>query len=384
MLTKSDLCHALCRFVPEITKMKDGSEYPGKTLYELIISIQRHLTENGLNLKLIDAPEFVNVKTVLDNIMKERARENIATVTKHSQVISLEYENELWKKNILGKDTPDKLRQTVLFMNDVHFGLRAGDEHYDLHRNASGKLSQFSFQRNQKGQRCVVYTEDTVTKTNDGGLASLKKDRKVVWMYPSSDITRCPVRLFDKYISLCPEIRTGKQKTNFYLRSLDRPNPAQWYSNQVVGLNTLRQTVKQMLKSADLDGYFTNHSLRRTSTTRLFQAGIDRKLVKEFTGHYSDAGDKYQLTSDQQWGHISKVIEGVNVGIDAQSNEISKSNTIESSVIQQENCEKECGCSKKIQPNCHPSEIGNLINTIINSKKGGRTVVKFEIEFSNE
>ena len=55
-----------------------------------------------------------------------------------------------------------------------------------------------------------------------------------------------------------------------------------------------------MLKNAKLDGFFSNHSLRRSSTTHLFQAGVGIKLVKEFTGHTSDAVDQHPLTSDKE------------------------------------------------------------------------------------
>ena len=72
----------------------------------------------------------------------------------------------------------------------------------------------------------MVYTKDTVTKTNDGGLGSLKKQRKVVWIYPSSDVNCCLVRLIDKYISLCSQVKNEKIKPNFYLRALEKPNPA--------------------------------------------------------------------------------------------------------------------------------------------------------------
>ena len=67
-----------------------------------------------------------------------------------------------------------------------------------------------------------------------------------------------------------------------------------------MGVNTLRKVVRKLLKSAELDGYFTNHSLRRSGTTRLFQAGVERKIVKEYTGHTSDAVDQYQITSADQ------------------------------------------------------------------------------------
>ena len=153
-----------------------------------------------------------------------------------------------------------------------------------------------SFERSESGKRCLVYREDTITKTNDGGLRSLKKDRKIVWVYPSDNVTRCPVRIVDKYMSLVPTVTPKNGKSNFYLQSLDRTSPAQWYSVQPVGKHTLAKTVSRMLKNSKLDGYFTNHSLRRASTTHLFQAGVDRKLIKEFTGHVSDAIDKYQVT----------------------------------------------------------------------------------------
>ena len=60
----------------------------------------------------------------------------------------------------------------------------------------------------------MVYCEDMVTKTNDGGLNHMRKEHKVVWIYPSKNSVRCPVRLIDQYMSLCPPV--GKNnKANF-------------------------------------------------------------------------------------------------------------------------------------------------------------------------
>ena len=69
----------------------------------------------------------------------------------------------------------------------------------------------------------------------------------------------------------------------------------------------MRGVVSKMLKEARLDGYFTNHSLHRTCATRLFQAGQSEKVVKEITGHISDAVNKYQVTSDKQRMEASSV-----------------------------------------------------------------------------
>ena len=100
------------------------------------------------------------------------------------------------------------------------------------------------------------------------------------------------------------------RKANFYLRSLERYTPLQWYGEQVVGSNTIRKIMSELSKSAGLDGFFTNHSLRRSGTSGLFQARIDRKIIKEFTGHVSDAVDAYQVTSDEQRQKLSEVITG--------------------------------------------------------------------------
>ena len=72
----SNLSHSLCLFIPEVTKIKDGAPYPGATLYQMVIAIQHHLNKGGLNWKLIDVFEFKNVKTILDNVMKESTRKH--------------------------------------------------------------------------------------------------------------------------------------------------------------------------------------------------------------------------------------------------------------------------------------------------------------------
>ena len=64
-----------------------------------------------------------------------------------------------------------------------------------------------------------------------------------------------------------------------------------------------------MCKQADIQGYFTNHSLRTTAATRLYHAGIDEQLVMERTGHRSVEGIRnYKRTSKQQCETISDVL----------------------------------------------------------------------------
>ena len=306
-LTKVNLEYALCRFICEVKKSKDQGDFPGRTLYQIVCCLQNHLRKREISWKLVHGEEFSNFQRVLDKVMQERSEQNIGTIRKQAQVISLRYEDELWQKNILGEDNPEKLHNTVLYILGVNLALRAGDEHYALRRSGCGIQSQLSFESNEMGLRCLVYREDTITKTNRGGLRDMKKERKIVWIKPSSNWVRCPVRIVEKYMNLLPV--EGK-KRNLYLQTLKVPRPNCWYSSTPLGINKVRAVVGSILKKSGLDGFFTNHSLRRTCATRLFQAGQSVKIVKEITGHVSDAVHKYQTTSDEQRMAVSKIIQG--------------------------------------------------------------------------
>ena len=252
----------------------------------------KHLNVNKLNWKLLEVgdPDFGDIRTVLDNVMKESTAANVCVSKKQASVITFEMENKLWNSGILGQDNPDNLRNTVLFLLGMNITLHAVDEHYNLQREMPNKLSQIQFERDPDSIKCLVYREDAMTKTHDGGINDRKNDRKEVWIYPNYNSECCTIRLVDKYLGLC---LMYFKKENFYLQSLQKPTPTQWYAEQVIGVHTISKIVGDLMKKGDIEGYFTNHSLRRTGSTRLFRAGVDRKLVKEVTGHKSDAVDVY-------------------------------------------------------------------------------------------
>ena len=70
---------------------------------------------------------------------------------RQAEMISLEVEDKLWRDGVIGEQTPEQLRNTVLFLIGVNCGLRAGDEHHNLRRDGIEKPSQFSFHCNDKG-----------------------------------------------------------------------------------------------------------------------------------------------------------------------------------------------------------------------------------------
>jgi len=67
--------------------------------------------------------------------------------------------------------------------------------------------------------------------------------------------------------------------------------------------------VKCLCQKAGIGGYKTNHSLRVTVATRLFQNGMDEQLIMERTGHRSTDGiQAYKRSCNEQQALVSRVL----------------------------------------------------------------------------
>ena len=119
---------------------------------------------------------------------------------------------------------------------------------------------------------------------------------------------RCFMRLFQRYRELCPK---DAPPHAFYLQPSRNPTSTCWYSKCPLGHTTLGKTVARLCKLAGIEGYKTNHFLRATATSRLYQSGVDEQLVMERTGHWSLEGVcSYKWTSDAQCEVLSDILNG--------------------------------------------------------------------------
>lgn len=130
-LDKASVQIALCVFITEVCKL-DGTDFPPKTLYEILVCLQMCLESNGIYWKFLDDPDFVELKYTLDNEMKKHTREGLCHPVKQADTIFPEQEEELWQKCILGKDNPVQLQQTLLYLLGINLALHAGQEHRNL------------------------------------------------------------------------------------------------------------------------------------------------------------------------------------------------------------------------------------------------------------
>ena len=272
----------------------DGSDYPPKTLYEIVIALQMYLESKGIFWKLIDDQFFTAVKYTLNNVMKERAQLGLGNEVHKASVLSFDQEEILWNTGLLGDTNPEQLLHTVVFLLGIHCALHAGKEHRSLH--SPGNSSQFKWVFHA-GVQQIQYTEDIGLKTNKGGLKHRKYKPKPVMIYPSENRACCPVRIFLRYVSKLPTMR---KTTALYLRPKKFYTPDSWYLDSPVGVNTLANVVRDLCQKAGFEGLYTNHSLRATSVTRMYTQGIPEKVISEVSGHRSLAIHEYELVSEGQ------------------------------------------------------------------------------------
>ena len=122
-------------------------------------------------------------------------------------------------------------------------------------------------------------TRDTVARK----LREGRGDNKLVKHYTNIQLgNRCYVFLLRFYLQkLAPKVLEDTDSV-FYWKPRDvvpASDSTPWFTLQVIGWNVLASMVKRMFLEVGIDGK-TNHSIRATGATCLFEANVPEKLIK--------------------------------------------------------------------------------------------------------
>ncbi len=284
------LARSLCCFLNEV-RWQDGADYPGNTLYSLVVMIQLHLEKQGKDWKLMDGKQFVCVRNTLDNLMKQHALAHISKAAKSAEPISVDDEQRLWDEGVLGEMQPDQLRSTLMYLLGLTFALRGCREQRAL--RCPPHDPQITVQIDSEGNEYLLYKEDIHSKTNQGCLKTRKLTPKTVKAYSHSEYDHNVVRLYKKYVSLLPD--NGKSDALYkYSLTSSRRTGHTWHSDKPLRINTINKTVKTLMLEIGKIGHFMNHSLCVSAATHMYSDGVDKQVLKEHTGHKSDAVRAYK------------------------------------------------------------------------------------------
>ena len=316
--TNENFVYGLSRFIVE-TRKKDGSEFPPKTLKQIILLIQMYLKSLGFIYEFLEDVSFAGLTNCLDNKMKLNASKGLGRKVRKAEPLEAYHIDALWKGGYLGDDQPQKLLDTMLVLVGINFGLRAGKEHRILRR--PGFDSQLSIIE-VEGVQCLEYTEDLSTKTNQGGLKHEQLCAKSAVAYPCQIPSRCIVELFKKYTAMLPE---GGKCSAFYLKVNSKKNVKKGgsqFKDFPVGEHTLSNVVKKVTGKGNFSGFFTNHSLRSSCATVLYNdpCNLPEQVIAERTGHRSLAIRSYKRTRKNLKRKVSDILTDYSAGIDNEEN----------------------------------------------------------------
>ena len=306
-ITNEDLNYWLARFVMEV-RNQNGQPYVGGTLYGLCAALQRYVREKrailsqGEPLDIYKDPRLDYFRKTFDVVLKDLHRQGIGASKKQADVISIDMEERLWDGGYLGDDEPQKLLNSLVFCLGLNLALRSGQEHRRL------SPDMFTVVEGSDENRSYLLYTEFGSKNNAGGLKDRKVKNKSVTIFANLEKTsKCVIHLYAKYMSLRPfDAPPGV----LYLQPLSKPKPDCWYQSRPVGHNALNKTVKSLCDKIGATGHFTNHSLRRTCATRLYNSGVGEQEIMAITGHRSKDGVRlYKKMSEDQEKELSEILQ---------------------------------------------------------------------------
>jgi len=116
-------------------------------------------------------------------------------------------------------------------------------------------------------------------------------------MYKVENSVLDPVSTYERYVSkLHPEnlYLFQKPKKNFIFEE------NVWYTKEVLGKNTISSIMKGLSQKAGLSKPYTNHCVRASTVTTLYQAGIDTQQICSITKHKNESTLSHYIESSSE------------------------------------------------------------------------------------
>lgn len=239
-MTADELNYSLCLFVKEVRK-PNGTEYAPDTIYYLVLGIQQYLYENGRIDNIFTDPYYERFTDCLDEVARK-----FSVLYNDSQYIVTRVEEEhLWECKQLGAHSPHVLLSTLMFFNTKHFNLTTVEEHMQLSFSHIMKHWKRSAQNaKMPGTRNVLLR----FYPPQAGLDANPRKKKVYEQQENEENPlRCPVRLYEFYLSKCPE--SVKTRNDVFYLQPERscvPDSPVWYSTQALSQESLQKMLHRV------------------------------------------------------------------------------------------------------------------------------------------
>ncbi|XP_051843615.1 zinc finger MYM-type protein 4 isoform X3 [Antechinus flavipes] len=247
--TFAELSLGLCQFIQEVRR-PNGEKYDPDSILYLCLGIQQYLFENGRIDNIFTEPysRFMIELTKLLKIWEP-------TILPNGYMFSRIEEEHLWECKQLGAYSPIVLLNTLLFFNTKYFQLKNVSEHLKLSFAHVMRRTR-TLKSNAKITYLKVFPPFQKQEIESDKLTVGKRKRNedeeisaAVEMVENADNPlRCPVRLYEFYLSKCSE--SVKQRSDVFYLQPERscvPNSPMWYSTFPIDPGTLDTMLTRIL-----------------------------------------------------------------------------------------------------------------------------------------
>uniref|UniRef100_A0A8C8HD97 TRASH domain-containing protein n=1 Tax=Oncorhynchus tshawytscha TaxID=74940 RepID=A0A8C8HD97_ONCTS len=239
--TTAELGYGLCRFICEV-KRPNRESYSQDSLFYLCLGIQQYLFQNGRMENIFTDLFYGKFTLEITKLLKGFKPTITASGYLHSRV----EEEYLWDCKQLGAYSPIVLLNTLLFFCTKFFQFKTVAQHRQLSFAHVMRCTK-SIHDNTKSNFLRFYPpipkKDLATETRDD------EEKEVLEMMENSENPlRCPVRLYEFYLSKCSD--SVKQRTNVFFLLPERscvPNSPMWFSSQGLDDHTLDTMLTRIL-----------------------------------------------------------------------------------------------------------------------------------------
>ena len=217
-------------------------------------------------------------------------------------------EDKLFECGQFGISGPEVLQRTVWWFLALHFGFRA---RYESRKLCCGDIQ---LQVNSNGREMLVWLCVRGRKTRHGQENGHQRSFQPKIYATGSE--RCPVRYYKEYMSHRP-VEMNTEDAPFFLavrHGNHHHNNNIWYMRSPLGQNEISKFLSKAADSAGLQragDKLSNHSVRKTSISRLLDANTPEIFVAQLSGHKNlQSLQSYKSASKQHQFQMSSVLSG--------------------------------------------------------------------------
>nr|XP_032836546.1 zinc finger MYM-type protein 3-like [Petromyzon marinus] len=230
--TSIELSYGLCRFLRE-ARRPNGRAYQPDSLYYLCLSLQHYLFEHKRIDNIFTDVYYSRFSEELSLLLQNWRPRLLPSGELHSRV----EEEHLWQCKQLGAFSPAVLLSTLLFFNAKFFRLHSLEEHLALSFGHITKYHRKGTTTTTKSVCLCLYPATDAQREAERQASGYRRRRdEELWLLQPENVDnplRCPVRLYEFYLSKCPEAAKSRNDVLYLQPELACvPDSPLWYAQR--------------------------------------------------------------------------------------------------------------------------------------------------------